>query len=89
VSDESQREKQSRGTATRFLKPLAVGAAVATAVVAGLSLLERRRADSAETEAGDAAEQPADLAEELRGVASDLAATLLDRATDRLERANT
>jgi hypothetical protein len=84
----------------RLLRPLAVGAAVAVAVVAGQKLLERRHGGdgdggpgagakraSAKDATTDAAERPADLATELRSAAGELAVTLLDRATDRLERA--
>jgi len=92
VSDRESREEQSGdggGGALRLLRSLAIGAAVAGAVVGGRKLLERRReAASAKERTGDGDGQPADLETELRGAAGELALTLLDRATDRLERTN-
>ena len=73
----------------RLLRSLAIGAAVAGAVVGGRKLLERRRQGASAKErkaAGD--DRPADLGTELRSAAGELAVTLLDRATERLERAN-
>ena len=82
MSDGSSREEQpggGGGGAVRVLGALAVGAAVAVAVVAGQKLLERRHGGdgdggpgagakraSAKDATTDAAERPADLATELR-----------------------
>jgi hypothetical protein len=74
----------------RHLRPVAIAAGVAGAIVGGRALLERRRAHKAESgddqSNGDGgANREADLGTELRGAASDIAVSLLDRATARLE----
>ena len=86
--------------ATRFLRPLAIGGALAGAVIGGRALLARRHRDDgddsgsdgsvvsgAKKKAGKAADEATDLAGEVRGAASELAVQLLDHATARLERA--
>jgi hypothetical protein len=86
-----QQEQSGGGSALRFLRPVAIAAAVAGAIIGGRALLERRHAGQGENGGDEAAGAAgadggeADLGTELRGAASDIAVSLLDRATAKLE----
>jgi len=73
----------------RFLRPVAIAAGVAGAIIGGRALLGRLRGHKDESpdvaSNDDGGSTDADLGSELRGAASDFAVSLLDRATARLE----
>jgi hypothetical protein len=97
MTDEGKQSANGGGGAgtSRVLRPLAVGAAVAGAVIGGRALLNRRKGKSEEAGDSDAnggkspakqkGQEAPDLTTELRGAATSAALTLLDRATARLE----
>jgi hypothetical protein len=81
----TEQQHPGGGSATRFLRPVAIAAAVAGVIVGARALLERRQSQSRNGESGAGDVSDADLGTELRGAASDIAVSLLDRATAKLE----